>query len=71
MLENQPYTPAKYGKAFYGVTGTTVINWIRANKMPDNTKVEKTPGGTYKIWVNSTPKSNADKLVQMMKLKAG
>ena len=46
MLENKPYTPAKYGKELFGVTGTTVINWIKANKMPDNTKIEKTSSGT-------------------------
>jgi hypothetical protein len=66
------YKPTEYAVEVWSgkVTDKTIRNWIKAGKMPSNTKVEKTPGGQYLIHVNDAPKSNSQTLLDMMKAKA-
>lgn len=66
-------TPTQYAKQFYGgsITGATVRNWIKGNKLPGDHKAEQTPTGHYIIRIEeqATSKSKAQSLVELMKSK--
>ena len=65
------YTPKEYAETFYHgkVTPRTVQNWIKANRLPEGTKVDMTPTGYYLIIVEQQPQNNVDNLVALLESK--
>ncbi|GAB5379677.1 MAG: hypothetical protein Alis3KO_05680 [Aliiglaciecola sp.] len=73
LNKKRAYTPAEYAAEIWNgaITCKTVRNWIRRRKMPENTKIEITPTGQYKIFIHTGIKSGAvNDLLLMMRAGA-
>ncbi|MCC2615985.1 hypothetical protein LJ739_07000 [Aestuariibacter halophilus] len=65
-------TPQEYAAEVWkgGITGKTVLNWIKKGKMPPGTRVEITPTGRHLIYIEEVEKTKVQELVEQMKAKA-